>query len=159
MHWDQKEDFIYDKSILAQVVSWCHEAISHCLDQCPTRSPKPYKCSYIGTGWLKASKCAFTRAGTSNYIPQILWGVISYSWPWYLLLAHKSSYTTSWWRYQMETFSALLALCAGISPVHKGQWRGALMFSLICAWINGSVNNREAGDLRRYRAHYDVTVM
>ena len=48
------------------------------------------------------------------------------------------------------------------SPVcspHKGQWRGALMFSLICAWINGWVNNREAGDLRRHRAHYDVTVM
>ena len=41
---------------------------------------------------------------------------------------------------------------------HKGQWRGALMFSLICVWINGWVNNREAGDLRRYRGHYDVTV-
>ena len=40
------------------------------------------------------------------------------------------------------------------SPVnspHKGQWRGALMFSLICAWINGWVNHREAGDLRRHR--------
>ena len=48
------------------------------------------------------------------------------------------------------------------SPVnspHKGQWRGALMFSLICVWINEWVNNREAGDLRRYRAHYDVTLM
>ena len=48
------------------------------------------------------------------------------------------------------------------SPVnspHKGQWRGALMFSLICVWINGWVNNREAGDLRRYREHYDVTLM
>ena len=45
-----------------------------------------------------------------------------------------------------------------ISP-HKGQWRGALMFSLICVWINGWVNNGEAGDLRRYRAYYDVTVM
>ena len=42
---------------------------------------------------------------------------------------------------------------------HKGQWRGALMFALIRAWINDSVNNREAGDLRRYRAHYDVIVM
>ena len=42
---------------------------------------------------------------------------------------------------------------------HKGQWRGALMFSLICAWINRWVNSREAGDLRRYRAHYDVIVM
>ena len=46
----------------------------------------------------------------------------------------------------------------GNSP-HKGQWRGALMFSLICTWINGWVNNREAGDLRRHRAHYDVIVM
>ena len=48
------------------------------------------------------------------------------------------------------------------SPVnspHKGQWRRALMFSLISVWINGWVNNREAGDLRCYRPHYDVTVM
>ena len=48
------------------------------------------------------------------------------------------------------------------SPVnspHKGQWRGALMFSLICAWINAWVSNREAGDLIRYGAHYDVTVI
>ena len=55
-------------------------------------------------------------------------------------------------------------LCEGIhrSPVnspHKSQWRGALMFSLIYAWLNACVNNREAGDLRRYRAHYDITVM
>ena len=46
-----------------------------------------------------------------------------------------------------------------VNSLHKGQWRGALMFSLICTRINGSVNNREAGDLRRHRAHYDVTVM
>ena len=39
------------------------------------------------------------------------------------------------------------------------QWRGALMFSLICAWINGWVNNRESGDLIRHRAHYYVIVM
>ena len=48
------------------------------------------------------------------------------------------------------------------SPVnspHKGQWRGALMFTLICARKNGWVNNHEAGDLRRYRGHYEVTVM
>ena len=48
------------------------------------------------------------------------------------------------------------------SPVnfpHKGQWRGALMFSLIYAWINNWVNNREAGDLRRQDGHYDVIVM
>ena len=46
-----------------------------------------------------------------------------------------------------------------VNSPHKGQWRGALMFSLICAWINGWVNNHEAGDLRCRRAHYDVTVM
>ena len=64
----------------------------------------------------------------------------------------------------METFSALLASCARNSPMtgnspYKGQCRGALMFSLICAPINGWVSNREAGDLRHHRAHYDVTVM
>ena len=120
----------------------------------------------------------------------------------------------------METFSALLAICAGNSPVtgefpaqmasnaenvldawvnnmgatgpiitthdydviqwkhfpcywpfvqgihwspvnspRKGQWRGALMFSLICTWMKGWVNNREAGDLRCHCAYYDVTVM
>ena len=47
----------------------------------------------------------------------------------------------------------------GIHRSHKGQWRGALIFSLICAWINGWVNNREAGNLRRHRAHFDVIVM
>ena len=48
------------------------------------------------------------------------------------------------------------------SPVnlpYKCQWRGALIFSLNCAWMNGWVNNDEAGDLRRNRAHYDVTLM
>ena len=43
--------------------------------------------------------------------------------------------------------------------MHNGQWRGALMFSFICPWINGWVNNGEAGGLRCHRAHYDVTVM
>ena len=66
-------------------------------------------------------------------------------------------------RHEMETFFSSLALCAGNSPItgefpHKGQWRGALKFSMACARINGWVNNREAGDLRRHRAHYDVNV-
>ena len=84
------------------------------------------------------------------------------------ILFHKATATISimraWWRHQMETFSALLAFVRGLhrSPVnspHKGQWRVALMFSLICDRINSWVNNREAGDLRRYLTHYDVTVM
>ena len=74
------------------------------------------------------------------------------------------SIISAWWRHQMETFSALLAIFARNSPVpvkspHKGQWHGALMLSLICARINGWVNNREAGDLRRHQAHCDVIEM
>ena len=46
-----------------------------------------------------------------------------------------------------------------VNSPHRGQWRGAFMFSSICAWINGWVNNREADDLRRHRVHRDVTVM
>ena len=48
---------------------------------------------------------------------------------------------------------------SAVNSTHKGQWRGVLIFSLICTWINGWVNNRKAGDLRRYRAHCDVIVM
>ena len=41
----------------------------------------------------------------------------------------------------------------------KGQWRGALMFHLMCSWLNGWVTSGEAGDLRRRRAHYGGTVL
>ena len=46
-----------------------------------------------------------------------------------------------------------------VSSLHKGQWRGALILCLICTRINGWVNSSEAGNLRRHRAHYDITVM
>ena len=45
-----------------------------------------------------------------------------------------------------------------VNSTHKGQWRGAL-FSLLCAWTNCKVNNRDAGDLTRHCAQYGVTVM
>ena len=76
--------------------------------------------------------------------------------------SRRNTWPNPWWRHPMETFSELLAICAGNSPVnspHKGQRRGTLMFSLIYARINGWVNNREVGDLRRHCAHYDVIVM
>ena len=69
-----------------------------------------------------------------------------------------------WWRHKTETFSALLAIWVGNSPV-TGEFPAqrpatrTLMFSLICARIKGWVNNGGAGDLRRHCAHYDVTVM
>ena len=54
---------------------------------------------------------------------------------------------------------AAVTLRSPVNSPHKGQWHGALMFSLICARINGWVNNREADDLRRHQAHCDVIVM
>ena len=71
---------------------------------------------------------------------------------------------TAWWRHQMETFSALLAIRAENSPVPRwipAQWAVTRSFGVIFdrVWINGWVNNLQAGDLRRYRAHYDVIVM
>ena len=46
-----------------------------------------------------------------------------------------------------------------VNSPHKGPWHRALMFSMICAWINGWVNIGEAGDLRHHCTHYDVTVV
>ena len=74
-------------------------------------------------------------------------------------------YLSSWWRHQMETFSVLLALCAGNSPVtgeflvQRPVTRSFDVFFDLCPGINGWVNNREAGDLRRHRTHCDVIVM
>ena len=69
----------------------------------------------------------------------------------------------SWWRHEMETFPALLALCAGNSPVtgeFPAQRPVARNFDVFFDLrINDWVNNREAGDLRRYRAHYDDVIM
>ena len=64
----------------------------------------------------------------------------------------------------METFSALLVICAGTSPVtgefpaQRPVTRSFDVFFDLCLdkWLR---NNREAGDLRRHRAHYDATVV
>ena len=69
-----------------------------------------------------------------------------------------------WWRHQTETLSALLAFCAGNSPV-TGEFPSqrpvtrSFMFYLICVWNNSWVNNGDAGDLRRHRDHYDVIII
>ena len=70
-----------------------------------------------------------------------------------------------WWRHQMKTFFALLAFCAGRSPVtgefpaQRPVTRSFDGFFLSAPWINGWANIREAVDLRRHPAHYDVIVM
>ena len=94
---------------------------------------------------------------------QDVWQVPGLNWyVWLLPLLPMSIMTSSngnifrvtglLWRESMDPWSPM------DSP-QKGQWRGALMFSLICAWTNGCANNEDAADLRRHHAHYDVTVM
>ena len=64
----------------------------------------------------------------------------------------------------METFSALLAICAGNSPAsgefpaQRPMTRSFDVFFDLCLNNGGWEDNREAGDSRRYRAH-DVIVM
>ena len=82
----------------------------------------------------------------------------------FVLVVYSSFITGTWWRHQMETFSALLALCAGNSPV-TGEFRAQrpvtqsfdVFFDV--PWINAWVDDGEASDLRRHRVHYDVIVM
>ena len=70
----------------------------------------------------------------------------------------------SWWSHPMETFAALLAICVGNSPV-PGEFPAQrpvtrnfdVFFDLRRS--NAWVNSLEAGDLRRHRAHYDVSIM
>ena len=117
----------------------------------------------------------------STHIMNMKWTVWVISWcERYRLLNYRCSgyfviscYSHEWvhWGWWLYGFPAITInfprywpFVRGIyrSPVnspHKGQWRGALMFSFICVWISSWVNNREAGDLRRYHAHYDVIAM
>ena len=80
---------------------------------------------------------------------------------WWIL----ESVVLSWWCRQMETFSALLALCEGNPPVTGGfpSQRPVMMWSfdvfLSCTWTNGWTNNQDSGDVRSHQAHYGATVM
>ena len=96
------------------------------------------------------------------YTEQVMWPIELLFILYFLLCFDRGLIHTAvqWWKH----FPRYWPFVRGIhrSPVnspHKGQWRGDCMFPLICAWINDLVNNSEAGDLRRYRAHYDVYVM
>ena len=81
---------------------------------------------------------------------------------------HEVEVLSAWWS-MMTSSNGNLFRVAGpfhrspvdlpVDSLHKGQWRGALMYSVICAWTNAWANNRDAGDLRWYRAHNDVTLM
>ena len=70
----------------------------------------------------------------------------------------------TWWRHQMETFSALLAICAGNSPIpgeFPTQRPVTRSFDVYFDLRPDKRLSKQswAGDLRRYRTHYDVIVM
>ena len=71
---------------------------------------------------------------------------------------YRATMFLTWWRHQMEAFCARNSPVTCEFPIQRSVTR-SLVFSLICAWINGWVNNREADDLRKYRAQYDATAM
>ena len=91
------------------------------------------------TQWMSRWNCSMHR-----YVPVWIWG--------------------AWWCHQMETLSALLALCEG-NPLITGGFTlkrpvmHSLMFSLICTSTNVWANKWNAGELRRHQDPYDVTVM
>ena len=105
--------------------------------------------SFSKCEWRTNNFCHVNCVHTENTILPLRWNLSEL---WFLVDVKYSSGAKpqeTWWRHQMEKLSAIMAICAGNSPSigHKGQWRIALIFSLICAWINSWVNNREAGDL------------
>ena len=114
------------------------------------------------SGWSKTPQLTVFCARSHEYIVCASHSILHTN----LLVAggFPAQRISTWWCHQMETFPRYWPFVRGIhrSPVnspHKVQWRGALVLSLTCAGVNGWLNNREAGDLRRHGTHYDVTVM
>ena len=111
--------------------------------------------------------CGLVLGNVTGTIQDYMIGIVTIillpQWQWSSLQIYI--YTSiSWWRHQMETFCASLALCAGNSPVtgeFSSQRPVARSFDVFLdlRLINGWVNNREAGDLGRHHADYYVTVI
>ena len=64
------------------------------------------------------------------------------------------------WKYFLHSWPFVKGIHRSpVNSPHKGQWRGALRLSLICAWTSGWVNNQDTGELRCHCTQYDITVM
>ena len=105
--------------------------------------------------------CMSFQGDTELFQRQWLWQVrmVMVSWRTYSLKTAEQVGRPPWWRHQMEAFSALPFTGHRWIPHTKASDAELWCFSLICIWLNGWVNNHEAGDLRRYRAHYDVILI
>ena len=127
-------DLCLNKRLSKQSRGWWFET--------PSRSPWRH-CNVGPTRWVDRSdkknstnRGAYLSGRSSHHDDVIKWKYFPRYWP-FVRKIHR----------------------APVNSPRKGQWRGALMLSLICYRINGWVNNRESGDLRRHRTHYDVTVV
>ena len=86
-----------------------------------------------------------------------VWNPVSHALPYEL---EKIKASVIKWKHYLCYWSFMQEIHRSpVNSPHKGQWRGALMFSLICAWISGWINNNKTGDLRHHGAYYDATVM
>ena len=70
----------------------------------------PYR---ISTEWRNITSCIYVIIGSCNSFSPIRYHAITWTNADFLSVGIKMT----WWRHQMETFSALLAICAGNSPV------------------------------------------
>ena len=155
--------YISDTSALVKVIYLCPQPRSYNKNQCwqifltPCGVTKPQWFNYLNDHHPLIFNCCQLVVASGHSYKEYHWDFKTCAELKSLFLWHDD--VIKW-----KHFPRYWPFVRGIhrSPVnspYKGQWRGALMFSLICVWINAWVNNREAGDLRRYQAHYDVTVM
>ena len=137
---------------------WLNELTVTTPDELSGWDKEPSHPDDLGWRWMSSE---WHIASTISHPDDWGWRRVSSGWHTALAVGHPDGHddVIKW-----KHFPRYWPFVRGIhrSPVnspHKGLWRGALMFSLICAWIEGWVNNGEAGDLRRYHVHYNVTVM
>ena len=91
----------------------------------------------------------------------ITWAVLAfelYSWNLSTSCQWISTMATKW-KHFPPNWPFVRGIHRSLDSPNKCRWFGALNFFLICAWTSGWANNRDAGDLRRHRAHFNVTVM
>ena len=125
----------------------------------------------ISDEFIKAVMCIIKKInerGFNNVNPLVPDHLVQYFSIPYRVMIRPVIITDQWYTFsnmsmpRLKQWHWILDVIKYLSPVnssHKGQRPGALMFSLISVWINSYITNREAGDFRRYRAHYDVIVM
>ena len=83
-----------------------------------------------------------------------MFGVLHWKWVNHTIACHDD--VTKWKHFPLPGNSLVTSESSAQRPV---TGRGALMYSLICAWTNGCTNNPDSDDLRQHHAYCDVTVM